>query len=317
MEFQIGNKVITSSLSSILYEIRSRLDNGKLYDIHQQKGQNIRVSCPNPVHKEGLEKHASCDVFADHEDKFTRFGTAHCFACGYTASLDQFVNDCFDESGNFGKEWLLEHCEVAFVSEVAYLPEITFNKVTSVSDCMDESCLSRYEYYHEYMWKRKLSKEIVDLFEVGYDPDLNSLTFPVRDEKGHLRFITRRSVVSHHFRIPEKVDKPVYLLYYALQQKLTSVAVVESQINALYLYSIGIPAVALFGTGTSKQYEILRKSGIRIFNLYFDGDSPGEKGAYRFKKAMPSDILVNTYLLPTGKDVNDLTAQEVYTLKCI
>lgn len=316
MEFIIGNKVIISPISSILYEIRSQLTNGKLKDIQPQKGQNIRISCPNHEHKEGLERHASCDIFADRNDKETTYGTVHCFSCGYTASLDQFVNECFDESGDFGKQWLLEYCDTAFVSEVDYLPSIDFNHNIVKKDYMDESSLQKYQYYHNYMWTRKLSKEIVDIFEVGYDPERDTLVFPVRDEYGRLVFITRRSVKSHFFMIPHEVEKPVYLLYYILQNHINSIAVCESQINALYLWSIGIPSVALFGTGTDKQYELLKRSGIRIFNLYFDGDAAGEKGAYRFKKAMPEDVIINTYQLPVGKDVNDLTKEEVYNLKC-
>lgn len=316
MEFIIGNKVIISPIESILYEIRSQLTNDKLKDILPQRGKNIRISCPNHEHKEGLERHASCDIFADRNDKETTYGTVHCFTCGYTASLDQFVNECFDESGDFGKQWLLEYCDTAFVSEVDYLPAIDFTHNNVKKDYMEEASLQKYQYYHNYMWTRKLSKEIVDLFEVGYDPERDTLVFPVRDEYGRLVFITRRSVKSHFFMIPKEVEKPVYLLYYILQHHINSIAVCESQINALYLFSIGIPSVALFGTGSDRQYELLRKSGIRVFNLYFDGDAPGEKGAYRFKKAMPQDVIVNTYQLPPGKDVNDLTKEEVYSLKC-
>lgn len=316
MEFIIGNKVIISPIDSILYEIRSQLTNGKLKDIQPQKGQNIRISCPNHEHKQGLERHASCDIFADRNDKETTYGTVHCFSCGYTASLDQFVNECFDESGDFGKQWLLEYCDTAFVSEVDYLPSINFTHNIVKKDYMDESSLQKYQYYHNYMWTRKLSKEIVDLFEVGYDPERDTLVFPVRDEYGKLVFITRRSVKAHFFMIPKEVEKPVYLLYYILQHHINSIAVCESQINALYLWSIGIPSVALFGTGTPYQYELLKKSGIRVFNLYFDGDSAGEKGAYRFQRAMSDDVIINKYQLPVGKDVNDLTKEEVYNLKC-
>lgn len=316
MEFIIGNKVIISPIESILYEIRSQLTNGKLKDIQPQKGQNIRISCPNHEHKQGLERHASCDIFADRNDKETTYGTVHCFSCGYTASLDQFVNECFDESGDFGKQWLLEYCDTAFVSEVDYLPSINFTHNIVKKDYMDESSLQKYQYYHNYMWTRKLSKEIVDLFEVGYDPERDTLVFPVRDEYGRLVFITRRSVKAHFFMIPKEVEKPVYLLYYILQHHINSIAVCESQINALYLWSIGIPSVALFGTGTPYQYELLKKSGIRVFNLYFDGDSAGEKGAYRFSRVMSDDVIINKYQLPVGKDVNDLTKEEVYNLKC-
>lgn len=315
MDFQIANKIIVTPMDVILHQIKRELTNGKLKDIEKQRGQNIRVTCPR--HKMGYENHPSCDVFADRKDKFTQYGKVHCFSCGYIADLDQFVNECFEETGDFGKEWLLQHCDTAFVSEVSYLPEIVLNSSTAKKELMDESLLQKYAYYHNYMWERKLSREIVDLFEVGYDPKQNTLTFPVRDEKGQLLFITRRSVNSHFFVIPETVEKPVYLLYYILQNNIKSVAVCESQINALYCWTLGIPSIALFGTGSSNQYKLLKQSGIRVFNLYFDGDSAGHKGAERFKKAMPSDILVNTYILPEGKDVNDLSKEEVYSLKCV
>ena len=62
------------------------------------------------------------------------------------------------------------------------------------------------------MWERKLSKEVVDRFRVGYDPQRRMLTFPVWDEKGHLVMITGRSVQTKMFHIDKEVDKPVYLL---------------------------------------------------------------------------------------------------------
>ena len=318
MEFQIGNKVITTPMDVLLHRLQFDLKNGKLHDIKPANGQNIRVTCPH--HKDGYERKPSCDVFIDRKDPYTPFGVCHCFSCGFSATLDKFVNECFNETGDFGKQWLLENCETAFVSEVEYLPEIVLPKkkvLDQGEDLMDESSLLSYNYYHEYMWKRKLSKEIVDLFEVGYDPERQTLVFPVRDEQGRLRFITRRSVNKHLFMIPPHVEKPVYLLYYILQNNITSVAVAESQINALYLWSCGIPAVALFGTGGKQQYEILRKSGIRCFNLFFDGDYAGKRGAERFKKNMPKDVIINEYLVPKNKDVNDLTKEEIFSLTCI
>ena len=88
----------------------------------------------------------------------------------------------------------------------------------------------------------------------------------------------------------------------------------ESQINALYLWSLGIPAVCLFGTGTPYQYELLNKSGIRVYTLYFDGDIAGQKGAARFIKNIRKDVLVNVCHLPEGKDVNDLSLEEILNL---
>lgn len=315
MHLKIGNKVITTDMKTILNQLRSELTNGKLRDIGAMRGNNIPVTCPH--HKDGMERHPSCMVFADPNDKETEYGFVHCFTCGYAVPLPQFIADCFDESDiEFGQEWLLERCQTAFLSEVDYLPPIELNKKPISIPYIDESILKYYEYYHDYMWYRKLTKEVVDLFEVGYDPVKDMITFPVRDEKGGLVFITGRYVKTKRFQIPEAVQKPVYLLYYILQQKITSVAVCESQINCLYLWSIGIPAVCLFGTGTTYQYELLNRSGIRSFNLYFDGDEAGRKGARRFRRHIRDDVVVSDFLVPPGKDVNDLTPEEVRNLTC-
>lgn len=311
MEFIIGNKVIISPIDSILYEIRSQLTNGKLKDIQPQKGQNIRISCPNHEHKQGLERHASCDIFADRNDKETTYGTVHCFSCGYTASLDQFVNECFDESGDFGKQWLLEYCDTAFVSEVDYLPSINFTHNIVKKDYMDESSLQKYQYYHNYMWTRKLSKEIVDLFEVGYDPERDTLVFPVRDEYGRLVFITRRSVKAHFFMIPKEVEKPVYLLYYILQHHITRIIVTEGQIDALTAWSYGVPAVATMGSPSEEQIKLLNSSGVRIIITMFDNDVGGECFTRKFDKFIRKDVFLLHATLPKGvKDINDLTKEQ-------
>ena len=81
------------------------------------------------------------------------------------------------------------------------------------------------------------------------------------------------------------------------------------------MQSWGYPAVALLGTGSAKQFEILNKTGIREYNLAFDGDSAGDKGIEKFKKAIRKDVFVNVIRIPRGKDVNDLTKKEFEELE--
>ena len=154
-------------------------------------------------------------------------------------------------------------------------------------------------------------------FKIGYDSETNSITFPVWDEHGKLVMVTERSVNTKHFYIPEDVIKPVYLLNFIKKENITTVYVVESQINALTLWSWGYPAIALIGTGSPHQYEVLKKSGIRNYILCFDGDEAGDKGTNRFKKNMSSDVFISTKLIPRGKDVNNLTKEEFDNLPLI
>ena len=152
------------------------------------------------------------------------------------------------------------------------------------------------------------------MFRVGYDKNRDAITFPVYDEKHRLVMVTARSVNTKRFWIPADVQKPVYLLYHLLENNIKTAYVCESQINTLYMWSLGYPSCGLFGTGSDTQYETLRKCGIRNFILMLDGDEAGQKGAYRFRKNMPKDCFITTVNLPAGKDVNDLSADEIKAL---
>ena len=313
MELIVNNKVILTDIYDILLKLRHELHYTRLQDI-VDTGKYIKITCPNVHHKGGKECHPSCHVVTDCSLPIP-VGTCHCFACGFKASLPQLIGYCFDEDERFGEEWLLERCVLGFVSdlETGYLPEIQLNKKQK-QDYVDESELLNYNYYHTYMWQRKLSKDVVNIFDVGYDPKTNCITFPVRDDKGNLVFITRRSVINKKFFIPENVDKPVYLLYYLKQQNITTCCVVEAQIDALTLWSYGIPAVATFGQPSKKQMKLLNNSGIRTFVTLFDNDIAGYRFDKKFNELIRKDVFVFNLHVPSPyKDVNDLTKEQLYT----
>lgn len=306
MELRIRNKLIQEPIVNILRQAQRELTNGKLKDVIDKHG-NVWINCPE--HKNGLERHPSCTVATAHDSDLEP-GFAHCFTCGYSAPLPQVLNDLFDESGTFGEDWLIERYGNVLIQQEVYLPPIDLHPKRIEKVFLDPRELDKYRMYHPYMWERKLTKEVVDRFEVGYDSARDAITFPVYDERHRLVFVTARSVRSKHFWIPEEVEKPVYLLYDILERHADTAYVTESQINALYLRTFGLNSIALFGTGSATQYETLRRSGIRNYILCFDGDEPGEKGARRFRKNMPNDVFITDVRMPAGKDVNDLSLTE-------
>lgn len=309
MHIKIRNKLITEPIEYILYQAQRELTNGKLTHIDTRRKDNILITCP--MHKGGKERHPSCNVLADPNVEDLEAGFAHCWSCGYNAPFPQLIADLFDQDLTFGEEWLVERFGDVLVNQEVILPEIIIDQPKQVKkEFLDESILTQYDYYHPYMWQRKLTQEVVDRFRVGYDKTRNAITFPVYDEKHRLVMVTARSVNTKRFWIPENVDKPVYLLYDLLERKSDTAFVCESQLNALTLRTYNYPSIALFGTGSDKQYKILRKSGIRNYILCFDGDEAGRKGALRFIKNMPKDVFITDIRLPAGKDVNDLTKEE-------
>lgn len=308
MYIKIRNKLITEPIENILYAVQRELTNGKLKDIDTRHKSNILISCPH--HKDGFEAHASCRILADTDCPDLEAGYAYCFSCGYSAPFAQVIGDLFGKDKSFGEEWLIERFGNTYVVTEEILPEILIDKPKVSKEYLSDDILIPYDFYHPYMWKRKLTKEVVDQFRVGYDKVRDAITFPVYDEKHRLVMVTARSVKTKRFWIPKDVDKPVYLLYDILERGVDTVYVAESQINALTLRTWGLDSIALFGTGSSKQFDVLRKSGIRNYILVYDGDEAGRNGALRFRKNMPKDIFITDVRLPAGKDINDLTFEE-------
>lgn len=312
MELVINNKVIDAPVYDILKQVHKET-NGRYLNTIIDKGDNVFIQCP--FHSDGKEKHPSCTVFARDDDKYTDKGITHCFACGISVPLFTLVGHCFDQDDEFGKEWLVQRYSNIFIQKQTYLPEIQISKPKETA--LDESILDQFAYFHPYQFQRKLSQEIILKYKVGYDKETDSITFPVWDEHNRLKFITKRSVKTKQFFIPQGVKKPVYLLNFMLKENRDTVFVCESQINCLYLNTLGYPAVALIGTGTRDQYEILNKSPIRHYILAFDGDEAGDKGITRFLSNIRKDVFVDVMLLPRGKDCNDLTGEEIAQLPLI
>lgn len=311
MQLKIRNKVIATPIYNILCQLRSELNNGKLKTITDDKKRNVICNCIS--HKDGYETNPSMSVFNDLNDEEVEYGKCHCFTCGYTASLPQMVADVFNQPLEFGEDWLLDRFGDIFVLEQEYLHPIDLYKKIKEPDILAEESLTQFDYYHPYMWQRKLSKEVVDEFRVGYDKVREAITFPVYDEKRRLIMVTARSVNTKHFYIPDEVEKPVYLLYDLIQKGITTAFVFESQINTLYFRSLfpGYYSIGLFGTGSKTQLETLKKSGIRNYILCFDGDEGGRKGATRFKRTMGNDVFISDIQMPWGKDANDFSKDEL------
>lgn len=314
MQLIVRGKDIDAPIPVILNTLRSEIKNGKLRDITDEYKDNVAITCP--IHKMGVERNPSCNVYCRRDDDDIEYGKVHCFTCGFTASLPQLVSVCFDEEDeSFGEEWLVERFGTSYSENVRYLPEIILPSKQKKKQYINESELSKFNYYNDYMWKRKLTKEVVDRFRVGYDPARKSITFPVWDEYGKLVMVTSRSTVDKRFYIEEDKDKPVYLLNFIKDYGIDTVYVCESQINALTLWSYGYPAIALFGTGSKYQYEILNRCPVRNYILCFDGDEAGDKGRDRFIRNMRKDVLISYKKVPAGKDVNDLSKEDFDALE--
>ena len=314
MLLKINNIVIDEPIQNILSKIKYESKKPHLFGRLSSKQDSISIACP--FHSNGLEKHNSASIYQGKDNPNIEYGTFHCFTCSLSYRLPTFVSKCFDvDDIKFGENWLLTNFKNTLIETQYQLPEITLTKPKQ--SYLDSSILEKYNYYHPYMWKRNLTKEVVDTFQIGYDKDTNAITFPVWDDRNNLVMITKRCVDSKKFYIEKNIEKPIYLLNFIKNNNISKVYVVESQINCLTLWGWGYPAIALFGCSiTPNQINILKKSGIRNYILCLDSDTAGKNGTQRFINNMPKDVFISQVQIPKGKDVNDLTISEAALSDC-
>lgn len=310
-----GNKIVETPVSVILENVREQLRAmgiNKLKDIVYRQN-NAVVTCPH--HKGGMESSPACNVLLEDKDGVNA-GTVYCFACGYKANLVKFVADCFEISYRKVVEWLLGFVDYSLLSEretrdIGDLFEDKENDNTySELPPVTVEELRKYDYIHPYMYERKLTDEIIDKFEVGYDPDNKCITFPVYKE-GVCLFVAKRSVFGKHFYMPKIHPKPLYGVDYIDSSPLI---VCESIFNALTCWVYGKQAIALFGTGSKEQIEMINKLPNRSIILALDGDDAGRNGMERLKRGIKNKF-VSVLKVPDGKDINDLTKEEFDNLE--
>ena len=306
-QLKIKNYIINESVYNILLKVKDELINNKL-NIVENKGDYVRVTCP--FHKDGKENKPSCSV--SDNDSLEK-GWFHCFTCGEKGNFIKFISVCKGITYWSAEQWLIKNFGIQ-IDEKFNIDRCQriFPKKYDDEEIIDDSVLKKFEDFHPYMEKRKLSKDICKKFEIKYDPKEQSLIFPVRDFYGRLIGLSKRSVNYKQFILPKFKNKPVYLLGEIDINK--PVCVCESQINALYLWSLGYQAIALFGTGSKYQYEQLNKSGIKYYKLCFDGDIAGKEGVKKFKQSIKSNCFIDEILVPENKDINDLEEQDVRRL---
>lgn len=316
---KIENTYINAEVIDVLKLLKTHLNLMGINKLSQIKPgrDNIQVTCPN--HANGQEKKPSCGIrTTEVEDK--EVGMVNCFTCGYKASLPVFISNCFGryDGGNYGKKWLLKYFSGETNTSSRKLGlDLTraSSRATLGQDYISEEELESYRYTHPYMYKRGLTDEIIEKYDIGYDKNTDCITMPIRDKNGKTLFFCRRSVKTKFFNYPSGVEKPIYGIY-ELPKDCKEIVVCESVFNALTCVKYGKPAIALLGTGNNFQFEQIKQLPVRRILLGFDGDEAGDNAAIRFKKNVTNKI-VHQLEIPRGKDINDLTKEEFDNLRVL
>lgn len=313
----VKNRQINATTMDILTELKAYINNRDGKEIFRDIRDvytNTMVTCP--FHKHGEERKPSCGVNNEPVDGKI---WVHCFTCGYKGTLETFISNVLgvQDDGTEGVNWILQNFDVTFTRKLnVFIGGRQRGKCQeSFNQFVEEALLQQYRYYHPYMYKRGLTNEIIDKYDIGYDKISNSITFPIRDINGRTLFIAKRSVVGKMFVLPSARNKPLYGVY-ELDYSKPDIFICESFFNALTLAKWGYNAIALMGTGSNYQYELINKLPFRTIYLCLDGDNAGRSGARKLCQHIIPGKIVYEYMMPDGKDVNDLTLSEFQKIPC-
>lgn len=320
----INGLEVDVTLHQLLLDLRNSLSQNGIYMLHTIKpvGNNIMVSCPS--HKNGQEKKPSCGISLTDTYKGDRkipAGTAHCFTCDYTATITEFISLCFGykDGGLFGNKWIKANYNVA-TSRTRHV-NLNFNVRTSNKkhyDTIDDNLLEPYRYTVDYMYKRGLTDDVIEQFDIGYDEEQDAITIPVPDLKGDIKWVQRRLINHKQYIIPQGINKTDFLLgaseVLKQHKERDPVYIVESPFNMLTLWSMNYPAICLFGTGGGNQYEMLRKLPIRHYIIALDPDEAGKKGSRKLLKELNTHKILSKLNYTDSRDINELQ-DEVKNLK--
>lgn len=255
-----------------------------------------------------------------------------CFGCETSGNLAQLVTYVMGFRSELqGIQWLIRE----FISTSAdERPPINIDDILDGREADKKRTLSDSEAAkyttnrHDYMYRRGFSESAIQRYELGYDEQADAITIPVRNSKGQLRFIKRRSVSKRGFLNETNIYKKdiVYGLCYILNapRPITEIYLNESETDTVSCYEGRLPAGALMGRLLfEEQVHELVKAGIKTVNLFFDNDIYGVAAtlsAYRVISRL-SPIRVNVVIYPEGhwgitttdlnegmtfKDANDL-----------
>ena len=305
----IDNYVINKPIEEILTLLKLSLTNGKLKDI-ENKGDNILVTCPH--HDGGHEKTPACNIYIGNDTKLP-YGYFNCFVCGEKGSFLKFVAECFDAPESYAKAWLLKNFGGELVAKNLFMGEpIVLNRNKGIKKHLDESILDQYQTWNPYLAKRKLSREICELFKVRYDPKYRQVIFPAYDIKGNLVMLAKRSIDVKSFYLDKDVEKPVYCLDYVMKNNIKTVLITEGPFDCLTGWEYGFPTIATFGKISDYQIEQINKSCINIIYAAFDNDAAGRSFLETLKRKLTKRIIIIETKFPFGrKDLNDLTKEEL------
>ena len=176
------------------------------------------------------------------------------------------------------------------------------------------------QFRHPYLLKRGITKEVQRLFCIGFDKEHEAVAMPWFNMDKKVINVKYRSIRYKQFfylQDGQLTRNYVYGLPQCKTLGYKDVAIVESEIDCMYLWSNEIPSVAMGHAGINKnQIQLLLNAGIETVTFASDNDEAGERFRVEMRKKLPKLFTCYELEIPyMYKDVNDIPQRELKQLQ--
>ena len=174
-------------------------------------------------------------------------------------------------------------------------------------------------YKTDYFTNRGITPRVQELFELGFDDEASAVAMPWHDALGNIINIKFRLVGDKTFFYDKQgkaIKHYVYGLHLIKRYGLKTVAICESEIDAMYLWSSGIPSIALGGSHISdNQINQILSSQLNEIIIATDNDKVGRELAKELEGIFSPHLVVSTLeFITDAKDVNECSTEVITSM---
>jgi len=259
-----------------MIDIKDMLDAAGVQGL-RETGKEIVGRCPGHLERTGHEDNRPS--WSVNKTTYLHF----CFSCGYKGTLQQLLHDL---TGAAPVDLVDELRKQSFLSRLAAreAPEQTLDPV--ISEWALTNLLG--DVPERLLQLRYLLRSAVDRYQVRWNPDTRQWVLPIRDSRGTLMGAQYRQAGSV-LTLPKGMEKAKTMFGFNEVKNEDWAVLVESPLDAVRLFGLGIPAFATLGAWVSKEQVTLMARCFAYVIIALDNpaiDKAGREGAESVRKML-------------------------------
>jgi DNA primase len=283
-----------------------RILTGAGIDIEAEYGTDYIIFCP--YHNNN--RTPAGEVSKEH-------GMFFCFGCQTTKTLIEFV---------------------MYTSNRTYFEAVRYIKSkeqdSSIEDSVNKALINKPDFiqYDELLIKRlnnqalesprairyfegrKITKESIDKFNLGYSEKQDSVTIPMHSPDGMCIGFVARTIEGKDFKNTPGLPKGKILFNLHRIKTSNTVYVVESSFDAIRLDQVGFPAVATLGANVSAAQIRLLEKYFNSIVLIADNDDAGIIMRDKLIEKL-GPVVTSVYIDKKYKDIGDMDDDAIKKLE--